>query len=55
MLSQLGHGLILRHFRETSTCDGLEELQPIDQNRNYDFNYQQTTILPKTVKVLQVS
>ena len=46
---------MIRHLRETSTCDGLEELQPLDQNLNYDFNFQQTTILPKTVKVLPVS
>ena len=50
-----GRGLIVRHYRETEECGSLEELQPIDENRRYDFNYQQTTILPRIVKVLPVS
>lgn len=51
----IGHGLVVRHFRESEECGGLEELKPIDENRNYDFNYQQTTILPRPVQVLPVS
>lgn len=51
----LGHGLVVRHLRETTGCGGLEELQPIDENRKYDFNYQQVNILPRTVEVLPVS
>jgi len=46
-----GHGLVVRHFRK-SECGLLEELEPIDENRRYDFNYQQVTLLPKPVKVL---
>lgn len=33
----------------------LEELEPIDENRRYDFNYQQFTYLNKEVQVLPVS
>ena len=36
----LGHGLVLQHFRQTDECGGLEELEPIDSNLKYDFNYQ---------------
>ena len=49
-----GHGLVVHHFRE-SECGLLEELEPIDENRRYDFNYQQVTLLPKPVKVLPVN
>ena len=35
-----GHGLVLQHFRETEECGGVEELEPIEINRKYDFNYQ---------------
>ena len=44
----LGEGLVVRHIR-----DGVE-LNPIDVNRNYDFNYQQTNFIPR-VKILPVS
>ena len=53
-LSFIGHGLVVRHFRENE-CGLLEELQPIDENKRYDFDYQQVTLLPKPVKVLPVS
>jgi len=43
-----GVELVLRHIR-----DGVE-LNPIDVNRNYDFNFQQTNFIPK-VKLLPVS
>ncbi|XP_064399035.1 DBH-like monooxygenase protein 2 homolog [Halichondria panicea] len=46
-----GHGLVVDHFRDAE-CGLLEQLEPIDENRRYDFNYQQYTILPKTVTVL---
>ena len=42
------------HFRETE-CGLAEQLEPIDENRRYDFNYQQYTILPRKVTVLPVS
>ena len=35
-------------------CGVLEELQPIDINLQYDFNYQQATILPAEVTVMPV-
>ena len=49
----VGHGVVVRHFRKNE-C-GLQELEPIDENKRYDFNYQQVTLLPKPVKVLPVS
>ncbi len=53
----LGHGVTLRHYRQTtdeSTCSALEELPPIEQNLFYDFDYQQYTVLPRPIKVLPV-
>ena len=50
-----GHGLIVRQFQQNDECDVLEELQPIDENRRYDFNFQQITHLPKEIKILPVS
>ena len=44
----VGAQLILRHIR-----DGVE-LDPIDLNLNYDFNYQQINFIEK-VKILPVS
>ena len=54
-LSSPGHGLVVRQYRQNDDCDVLEELQPVDENRRYDFNYQQMTHLPREVKVLPVS
>ena len=50
-----GHGLVVNQLRENDQCGLLEELQPIDENRQYDFNFQQFSILPREVKVLPVS
>ena len=50
-----GHGLVVRHFRQNEECGVLEELEPIDENRRYDFNYQQATLLPREVQILPVS
>ena len=50
-----GHGLVVSQLRENDQCGLLEELQPIDENRQYDFNFQQFSILPREVKVLPVS
>ena len=50
----IGRGLVVKHLRETDQCGGLKELQPIDENARYDFNYQQTTILSRVVEVLPV-
>ena len=44
----IGVEMVLRHIR-----DGVE-LDPIDVNRNYDFNFQQTNFIPR-VQILPVS
>ena len=54
MCTCIGHGLVVRQFRQNSECNVLEELQPIDENRRYDFNFQQATRLPKEIKILPV-
>lgn len=38
--SIIGRSLVLHHYRETESCGGAEELLPIDQNLNYDVDYQ---------------
>ena len=51
----VGIGLTVQHIRRTQTCgNGYEELAPIDQNLQYDFNYQQATYLPRVVNVQPV-
>ena len=50
-----GHGLSLQHIRYNSECDVYEELEPIDENLKYDFNYQQATHLSHEVLVKRVS
>ena len=45
----------LQHLRYNSECDVYEELQPIDRNLQYDFNYQQINHLTREVTVLPVS
>ena len=50
----IGHGLTVQHFRMNSECGRLEELPPIDQNLQYDFDYQQTVHLPAERTVLPV-
>ena len=50
----IGHGLTVQHFRMNSECGRLEELPPIDQNLQYDFNFQQTVHLPTERTVLPV-
>ena len=55
IITYIGHGLLVQHFRENEQCGVLEELEPIDENRRYDFNYQQFTYLNKEVQVLPVS
>ena len=46
---------MLKILRRTQECGGgLQELKPIDQNLQYDFNYQQFTYLPQEIKVLPV-
>ena len=47
--------MTLRLIRNTEECDGLEEMRPIDQNLQYDFNFQQFTVLPNEITVRRVS
>ena len=50
-----GAGVTLRHYRANTTeCSGTQELEPIEQNLQYDFNYQQSTVLPNPIKVMPV-
>ena len=50
-----GRELELELYRVNSQCDKDEELEPIEVNRQYDFNYQQTTFLPRERKLYPVS
>ena len=50
-----GRALILEHYRKNEECGVLEELEPIDINLSYDFNYQQAVLLPQPRTVLPVS
>ena len=49
-----GHGLTLEHIRYNSECGVYEELEPIDENLKYDFDYQQFTYLGKEVTIQRV-
>lgn len=52
-----GVGLVVHHIRRSETCgdNGWEQLKPIDQNLQYDFNFQQTVHLPEIINVKPVS
>ena len=50
----IGNGLTLQHYRPNPVCGVLEELEPIEQNLQYDFDYQQTVHLPAEVTLLPV-
>ena len=52
---QSGTGLNLQHIRYNSECDVFEELEPIDRNLNYDFDFQQINHLPREVILRRVS
>ncbi len=52
----VGVAVILRHLRPDSSCgNGFRELNPIDQNLQYDFNFQQANYLTQAVNVLPVN
>ena len=53
----LGVGLTVHHLRRNQSCsqNDYEELIPIDQNLQYDFNYQQANHLPALVNIQPVS
>lgn len=50
-----GKEVELRHFRYNKACRGYQELEPIEKNPTYDFDYQQTNFLPHEITVLPVS
>ena len=50
-----GRKVSLLHYRFNSDCNVWEELEPIDTNLNYDFDYQQLVHLPREHVVLKVS
>ena len=50
-----GSGLILQHIRYNSECGVYEELEPIEKNLAYDFNFQQTNHLPREIIIKPVS
>ena len=50
----LGRGLTLQHLRYNSECNVYEELEPIDRNLRYDFNYQQIVHFPSPKTILPV-
>ena len=54
-LNLAGHGLTLQHIRYNSECAVYEELEPIDRNLQYDFDFQQITHLRREVIIKPVS
>ena len=50
----VGVGLNLQHLRYNYECDVYEELEPIDKNLQYDFNYQQINHLTREVIIMPV-
>ena len=40
LLLKTGYGLNVQHFRKNEECGVIEELEPIDTNMQYDFDYQ---------------
>ncbi|CAI8042465.1 DBH-like monooxygenase protein 1 homolog, partial [Geodia barretti] len=49
---EVGHGLNLQHIRYNSECDVYEELEPIDKNLKYDFDFQQINHLKREVVIM---
>ena len=41
-LSNAGAGLSVKHYRKVASggCNAVEELEPIDENLSYDFDFQ---------------
>ena len=54
MILTSGHGLALEHYR-TAECGVLEEVEPVERNLFYDFNFQQQNTLPRQTKIFPVS
>ena len=55
MLCFSGIGLSVQHIRYNSDCDVYEELEPIDKNLQYDFDFQQINHLRREVTIMPVS
>ena len=51
----LGRKLTLHQYRMNEECGVLEEIAPIDQNLNYDFNFQQIVHFQNERVILPVS
>ena len=47
--------MTVKHYRQAADCDAVEELEPIDENQSYDFDFQQITHLKRYVHVKRVS
>ena len=43
---------MLQHFRRNEECGVLEELEPVDINQKYDFNYQVSVVVNSAVNSL---
>ena len=43
---------MLQHFRRNEECGVLEELEPVDINLKYDFNYQVRAVVNSAVNNL---
>ena len=43
---------MLQHFRWNEECGVLEELEPVDINLKYDFNYQVSVVVNSAVNNL---
>ena len=39
LVNTIGTALSVRHFRNNTECGKIEELPPIDENLQYNFNY----------------
>jgi hypothetical protein len=46
---EVGRGLNLQHVRYNSECGVYEELEPIDKNLKYDFDFQQINHLKREI------
>ena len=49
--------MTVKHFRKVNdtACNAVEELEPIDSNPSYDFDFQQLNHLQRRVHVKKVS
>ena len=52
-----GTQMTVKHFRSVNdtACNAVEELEPIDSNPSYDFDFQQLNHLQRRVQIKKVS